>query len=125
MFSKKDDESGRAHRLAAIRRCPNRVPEPPAEADLAIARAAASEVLAKGGKDTSMPWENPQTGARGTITPLTSAYSQDGATCRDFLASYVKNGLGVAGCRARPAAPSVANGKCAACGRGRRREASE
>ena len=26
-----------------------------------------------------MPWENPQTGARGTITPLTSAYSQDGS----------------------------------------------
>ncbi len=64
----------------------------PAEADLAIARAAVSEVLTKGGKDTSMPWENPQTGARGTVTPLTSAYSQDGATCRDFLASYVKNG---------------------------------
>jgi len=67
-------------------------PEPPAEGDLAIARAAVSEVLAKGGKDTSMPWENPNTGARGTITPLASAYDQDGRTCRDFLASYVKNG---------------------------------
>jgi hypothetical protein len=64
----------------------------PAEDDLAIARAVASEVLARGGKDTSMPWENPQTGARGTITPLASAYSQDGVTCRDFLASYVRNG---------------------------------
>ena len=66
--------------------------EPPHEGDLAIARAAVSEVLAKGGKDTSMPWENPKTGARGTITPLAAAYSQDGFTCRDFLASYVKNG---------------------------------
>ena len=66
--------------------------EPPAEGDLAIARAAVSEVLTKGGKDTSMPWENPKTGARGTITPLASDYSQDGITCRDFLASYVKNG---------------------------------
>jgi surface antigen len=39
-----------------------------------------------------MPWENPSTGARGTITPLAAAASQDGVTCRDFLASYVKNG---------------------------------
>jgi surface antigen len=64
----------------------------PAEADLAIARATVSEALAKGGKDTSMPWENPTTGARGTITPLASAYSQNGLTCHDFLASYVRNG---------------------------------
>ena len=86
LFSKKDDATGslRAAMLAS--------PEPPAEADLAFARAAASEVLSKGGKDTSMPWENPQTGARGTITPLATAYNQDGATCRDFLASYVRNG---------------------------------
>jgi len=59
---------------------------------VAIARAAVSEVLSRGGKDTSMPWENPSTGARGTITPLAAAASQDGVTCRDFLASYVKNG---------------------------------
>jgi 17 kDa outer membrane surface antigen len=91
LFAKKDD--GRAERTGSLRSpMPKGVPEPPAEADLAIARAAVSEVLAKGGKDTSMPWENPHTGARGTITPLTSAYTQDGATCRDFLASYVKNG---------------------------------
>lgn len=63
-----------------------------AEADLAIARATVSEALSKGGKDTSMPWENPKTGARGTITPLASAYSQNGLTCHDFLASYVRNG---------------------------------
>jgi surface antigen len=63
-----------------------------AEADLAIARAAASEVLASGGKDASLPWENPQTGARGTVTPIASAYNQDGFVCRDFLASYDKNG---------------------------------
>jgi surface antigen len=36
-----------------------------------------------------MPWENPTTGARGTVTPLASAYTQDGQTCRDFLASFV------------------------------------
>jgi len=64
----------------------------PPEHDLAIARAAVSELLAKGGKDTSMPWENPSTGARGTITPIAQAYSQDGLTCQDFLASYVREG---------------------------------
>lgn len=63
-----------------------------AEVDLAIARAAASEVLSRGGKDASLPWENPQTGARGTVTPIASAYNQDGFVCRDFLASYVKDG---------------------------------
>jgi surface antigen len=62
------------------------------DGDLAAARTAVAAALAKGGKDTSMPWENPATGARGTITPLASAYSRDGTTCRDFLASYVRNG---------------------------------
>ena len=83
---------------------PKATAEMPAEADLAIARAAVSEVLIKGGKHSSVPWENPKTGARGTVTPLASVYSQDGITCRDFLASYVKNGseswLQGAACRA-------------------------
>jgi surface antigen len=64
----------------------------PVEADLAFARAAATEALAIDGKTTSVPWENPQTGARGTITPIASAYTQDGFVCRDFLASYVRQG---------------------------------
>jgi hypothetical protein len=88
MFSKKDDPA----QTTSLRPAPARTPLEPPEADLAIARAAVSEVLAKGGKDTSMPWENPKTGARGTITPLAQAYSQDGTTCRDFLASYVRDG---------------------------------
>ena len=61
----------------------------PAETDLTYARAAASDVLASGGKDASVPWRNPQTGASGNITPLDTAYSEDGQPCRDFLASYV------------------------------------
>jgi hypothetical protein len=65
---------------------------PPSEIDLAYARAAASEALARGGKDTSIPWENPHTGARGNVTPLASSYTQGGFTCRDFLASYVRDG---------------------------------
>jgi surface antigen len=62
----------------------------PTESDLAFARNAASDVLTKGTKDSSQPWENPETGARGSVTPLAQAYSaEDGRTCRDFLASYV------------------------------------
>jgi surface antigen len=61
----------------------------PPDADLAYARAAASALLSRGEKDSSMPWENPGTGTRGTVTPIASAYTQDGQTCRDFLASFV------------------------------------
>jgi surface antigen len=62
----------------------------PTDADLAFARNAASDVLTKGDKDSSQPWANPETGARGSVTPLAQAYtSEDGRTCRDFLASYV------------------------------------
>ena len=61
----------------------------PTESDLAFARNAASDVLTKGDKDSSQPWENPQTGARGSVTPLAQAYSSEGRMCRDFLASYV------------------------------------
>ena len=62
----------------------------PTESDLAFARTAASDVLTKGDKDSSQPWHNPETGARGSVTPLAQAYaSKDGRTCRDFLASYV------------------------------------
>ena len=61
----------------------------PTESDLAFARNAASDVLTKGDRDSSQPWENPETGARGSVTPLAKAYNEDGRACRDFLASYV------------------------------------
>jgi len=61
----------------------------PTESDLAFARNAASDVLTRGAKDASQPWENPVTGARGSVTPLAQAYTSEGRTCRDFLASYV------------------------------------
>jgi surface antigen len=64
------------------------------DGDLAYARAAASEVLRRGGNGVSQPWENPETGARGTVTPIASAYNLDGFTCQDFLASYVRAGSG-------------------------------
>lgn len=59
---------------------------------LAAIYAAVSEALGKGGSSASVPWEDPATGARGTVTPLSSAYVQHGTTCRDFLASYVRGG---------------------------------
>ena len=64
-------------------------PSPRVELDLAYARAAISNVLLRGGKDTSVPWENPATGAGGNIMPLATSYSEAGMPCRDFLASYV------------------------------------
>jgi 17 kDa outer membrane surface antigen len=62
----------------------------PTESDLAFARTAASDVLTKGDKDTSQPWQNPETGifwqAMSTAAPK-------------------------AGCRARPARLAMADGK--------------
>lgn len=77
----------------------------PSEADLAYARAVAAEMLARGGKDNSAPWQNPQTGAGGNVTPLATSYNEGGLPCRDFLASYVHAGsedwLQGAACRTR------------------------
>jgi len=64
----------------------------PAEADLAYARAAAADALGDSAKANSVPWQNPQTGVGGNITPLGSSHSEGGLPCRDFLASYVRAG---------------------------------
>jgi hypothetical protein len=62
----------------------------PSETDLVFARMAIVDVLTRGSKQISSPWENPSSGARGTVTPIASAYAKDGMTCRDFLASYLR-----------------------------------
>jgi hypothetical protein len=62
----------------------------PSDTDLVFTRLAIVEVLQHGSKEASAPWENPSSGARGTVTPVASAYERDGSTCRDFLASYVR-----------------------------------
>ena len=77
----------------------------PTDSDLAFARNAASDVLTKGDKDSSQHWENPETGARGSVTPIAQSYAaEDGRRCRDFLASYVNGSteswLQGAGCKA-------------------------
>ena len=64
----------------------------PGDNDLAYAKAAAAQLLARSEKGLSQPWENPGTGARGTVTALADAYTQDGFQCRDFLASYIRDG---------------------------------
>jgi 17 kDa outer membrane surface antigen len=92
LFAKAKDE-GRIEQTGSLRvATPKPVSFMPPETDLVVARAAVRELLTKGGKDSSVPWENPATGARGTVTPIASAYNQDGTTCHDFLASYVRNG---------------------------------
>lgn len=60
----------------------------PPDADLAFTKVAIRQVLDKS-NNASEPWENPRTGARGTVTPIAAAYTESGQTCRDFLASYV------------------------------------
>ena len=92
MFAKKDDKADQTGSIPPKPTTVAEVIDSPHDGDLAFARLAASEVLSRGGKDTSAPWENPKTGARGTVTPIAAAYTQDGFTCRDFLASYVQKG---------------------------------
>jgi hypothetical protein len=94
-FLGKDGE--KTEQTASIRPAPAPTPTaaaaaPSADNDLAYAKAAAAEVLARTDKDASQPWENPSTGARGTVTAIADAYTHDGFQCRDFLASYVREG---------------------------------
>ena len=84
------DKSEVTGSIASTTQSPALVAEAASDSDLDYARAAAAQALAADGK--SMPWENPRTGARGTITPIANAYAQGGFVCRDFLASYVRQG---------------------------------
>src|SRR5437899_7858677 len=60
LFAKR--EEGAAAQTGSLRLVsPNPAAEAPAEGDLDIVRAAASEVLTKVGKDVSMPCDNPRT----------------------------------------------------------------
>jgi 17 kDa outer membrane surface antigen len=92
LFSKKDDPALTGS-LQLARPIDKPVDIVPPEADLAMARAAAAEIMSKGGKDASLSWENPQTGTRGTVTPIASARNEDGGiTCHEFLASFEREG---------------------------------
>lgn len=91
LLGKKEDAglTGTVHAAAAPLRVTNDMPP---EGDLVIARAAVSEVMTKGGKDASVSWENPETGTRGTVTPIATARNEEGTTCHDFLASFERQG---------------------------------
>jgi surface antigen len=90
MFSKTDPEAEQTGSSGGARQADMSSTASPSEADLAYARAAAAEVIARGAKNSSIPWENPHTGAGGNITPLAAVNDAAASTCRDFLASYVR-----------------------------------
>jgi surface antigen len=58
-------------------------------ADWNLAAAALREALGQLEDGASIPWSNPNTGSRGTVTPVAAAFVQDGFACRNFLASHV------------------------------------
>jgi surface antigen len=84
-FFGRDDKSDTTASIAE----PGAAPATFTHADLAVASAATAALLEHDVGSESGPWENPLTGARGTITPLAAAYRDGGIECRDFLASYV------------------------------------
>jgi surface antigen len=60
--------------------------------DWAIAKSALRDVLGRGEAGSSQPWENPTTGARGTVTPVAGIYEKDGFPCRNFILGGVRDG---------------------------------
>ncbi len=83
----------------------------PTEADLAFARNAASDVLTKGDKDSSQPWENPETGGarlgdRRWPRPIPPTVASAGIFWQATSMAARR-----AGCRARPASPVRAGGR--------------
>ncbi len=61
--------------------------------DWPLAQAALREALARTDEGPSVPWENPASGARGTVTPIAAAFTKEGMPCRNFIASHVKDGI--------------------------------
>lgn len=92
MLSKDDGDTDQTSSIVRPAGAAHAAVNPPSEVDLAYARAAVSDALTRNGKDLSVPWQNPNTGAGGNITPLANAYTDSGQSCRDFLASYEHGG---------------------------------
>jgi hypothetical protein len=99
MFSKSKSDEAKAYASEDVTGSVGTPPPTPASAstdglpsdtDLVFARMAIVEVLTRGSKEISSPWDNPSSGAHGTVTPIARTYTKDGATCRDFLASYLR-----------------------------------
>ena len=60
--------------------------------DWKLTSTALKEALGQKEEGTSIPWQNPNTGSRGTVTPVAAAYIKDGFACRNFIASHVGDG---------------------------------
>lgn len=75
----------RAH-PASLRLPEGGAPKGIAATDWTAAKLALDQALASGDKDASVPWENADTGARGTATPI-GAVRPGG--CRDFMIAVV------------------------------------
>lgn len=69
------------------------VPQGMSATDWPLAQAALREALSRTDDGPSVPWNNPANSARGTVTPIASAFDKDGASCRNFLASHVLDGV--------------------------------
>lgn len=51
------------------------------------AKAALDSALASEGNADAVSWDNPDSGVKGSFTPIGEAYSTDTGTCRGFRAS--------------------------------------
>ncbi len=60
-------------------------------ADWIVAMAALREALARKEDGASIPWQNPTTSSRGTVSPVSAAFVQDGFNCRNFMVSHFKS----------------------------------
>lgn len=60
--------------------------------DWKLTTSALREALGHKDEGASIPWQNPETGSRGTVTPVAAAYIKEGFACRDFIASHVGDG---------------------------------
>jgi surface antigen len=59
--------------------------------DWNIAKSALRETLGRAEAGASQPWENPTSGARGTVTPVAAIYEKNGFACRNFIVSHVRD----------------------------------
>jgi surface antigen len=59
-------------------------------ADWTVAMAALREALGRKEDGASIPWQNPTTSSRGTVSPVSAAFVQDGFNCRNFMVSHFK-----------------------------------
>jgi surface antigen len=67
------------------------VPAGVASGDWAVARLALGEALRAKTGAPSVPWENLASATRGTVTPIGELAQRDGASCREFLMSFVRD----------------------------------